>query len=468
MFRQVILTIPAVVLDEIVLNLETNFRGNVALCAAGRYERDGVLELFQHSTSYTANLDGQLGELREKGLSPIVKWYGSRAPNSREIKWSLDAFSRAGVPCAAVLGLVRKNSLVEANGWLKSGSDFFPVDAIRLPGPGMGNLAVNPLWPLTLKRNEAVNANDTGRQGEAPAGDEERNAKFSRQIGFFGEGDMGLGSEIQGRARDLKVCVVGAGRMGSKAALELAQCDVGSRGCLTVVDGDRVEAPNLVGGFPLPQAALGFPKAEAVARMALALGLETRIIPLVATVSDRRAAKAIMESDVIFCCVDRNAGRLGAAILAARCNRVVLDLAGGSVPTPGGLASVAGEVRLTVPGSPRCSACMDDYDWSSALGELSVGAEEERNERLTRKWSGDKFGSYGGVLNSVFGCGMLLFLRLLQGKQRESIWLHFDANGAVPEWRNRTGDSRLERCPLCSENGIRGLGDKEMEDGGKR
>jgi hypothetical protein len=459
MAEKTVLTIPAPVFDRLVLDLETRFQGNVALCLAGEYRRGERLELLHRSTIYTRELDGQVGEILSAGLSPLVTWHGARPPNRSELRWCLDGFSRAGVARGAVLSLVGRKGNVEVFGWLKQGEEFVPIEVLSLPGAGMLELAVQPLWPL-----QSVAPPSPDVEAAAPTGKDEKEGPLSRLAGFLGEADLDMGWEILRKARRLRVVIVGCGRMGSRLAGELAQAGVGAEGWLIVIDEDNVEPANL-DFMRLPRRAVGMPKAEAVARMGLAMELESRILPLVATLSDRQAAEAIVASGIIFVCVDRDSARLGVAALAARYNRVTFDFSGGAVRTPGGHVSVGGEAKLAVPGSPPCTASMTEQDWPSGLEELNRSKEQEQGARLANDWQGERPGSSGAVLNSVLGTGELMFWRLLQGKQRESVWLHFDGNGPVPRWEDWTDRARSRDCSVCSGDGLRGLGDWENDNG---
>ena len=68
--------------------------------------------------------------------------------------------------------------------------------------------------------------------------DDERRVRYSRQLPL-----PELGDEGQERLLASSVLVVGAGGLGSAAALYLAAAGVGTLG---VADGDRVEASNLI------------------------------------------------------------------------------------------------------------------------------------------------------------------------------------------------------------------------------
>jgi len=105
---------------------------------------------------------------------------------------------------------------------------------------------------------------------------------------------------------------------------------------------------------------------------------------------------------------------------------------------------------------------MGIYDWDAALHELSASADEERRLRSATDWQSERPGSSGFILSSVTGTAMSVFWRLLQGKQRESAWLHFNANDLIPEWEDWTAHADAENCRLCSPEGLRGLGDCDL------
>lgn len=170
-----------------------------------------------------------------------------------------------------------------------------------------------------------------------------------------------------------------------------------------------------------------------------------------------------MSSDVIINCTDNDAAVVGTEVLARRYNRVHFVIKGGTAYTRSRAMALGGDMILSMCGRLGCGICFGSLDWRQAIRQLSRPAEQERDERLNNDWMEERPGSDGGVLCSVTGGFMHTFWRLLQGKQRRSLWLHYDANGECPGWHDWT--SRAGRdCRFCGRNGIGGLGDWNEND----
>lgn len=237
----------------------------------------------------------------------------------------------------------------------------------------------------------------------------------------------------------------------------LVPCDIGRDGWLVVIDSDKLELANC-DVAPLPRCAVGLPKVEAVARMAVTLNPDAKVHPIFGTLSDRRAIEALVGSDFVFSCVDTDAARIAVAAPAARYLIPHIDFAAGGGYTKSRAVSIGGEVRLFLPGCQGCIACMGvQQDWKKAIRELNRSAEAEREQRLASNWQEERPGSYGPVLHSVIGAGMHKFWGLLTGRIRRPIWAHLDANQAIMEWHDWRRRASWQTCRVCSR--LSGLGD---------
>jgi len=451
------INIPSVTLDGMILEFGKRRHTKDAVCEMGVFRREGRQEILHHSTTYITDdkeLVRYLRKVSRAGRFPLIVSYGVSRLNDGESQRYASAVDEAGISCAGLLHLYRAKGMLMAEGWLREGERFEPVDMLKTPGPGMGALSVGPLWPL---QNMEAGPENTPKADEKYHDNPQEVADLSRLILRLGEGDMARGQAIHNRTENLRVAQVGCGRMGSKVLIELAKSGVARRGGKFLIDADLVEEANR-DVMLLPESSVGKPKAEELAKLALALDPGALVIPIVGTISDRIAAEAAMSSDIIINCTDNDAAVVGTEVLARRCNRVHFALTGGTAYTKSGAVAVGGDMRLSLCGCKRCTICFGDVDWRGAMKELSRTAEQEKNERLNNDWMKERPGSDGGVLCSVTGGFMHTFWRLLQGKQRRSLWMHYDANGEVPGWHDWTTRAR-RYCRFCGRNGIGGLGD---------
>jgi hypothetical protein len=430
---QTIITVPTIIFDGIALRLSSRYQSEVAICAAGTCEREGRVELLHHSVEYARiweKLDVCLKRISGSGMRPMIIAYASRQPSQNEMDRYVSAFRMAGVSSGAFLQIRRAQGILAVGGWLLKDDEFSPVDILNLPGPGMTKLAVGRLWPLdTRAKKEDLVRKDDADAGPALQGMPD----LSRLKAFVGEGDTARGEEILNTAGELRIALVGCGRMGCKMVIELVKSGVARIGGYYFIDGDVVEEANR-DVMMLPKSSVGKPKAEELAKLALALDPGAFVVPIVATVSDRLAAEAVVLSDVIFTCPDNDAPVFGTEVLSRRHNRIHFATSGGTAHTRSRAFAAGGEVYLSMCGCAGCPVCFAGMDHQRAIRELSRSREEERKRRANNDWLAERPGSSGAVLSSVAGTVMHLFWRLLQGKQRRSVWLHYDANGEVPNW----------------------------------
>ncbi|HSQ09207.1 MAG TPA: molybdopterin-synthase adenylyltransferase MoeB [Burkholderiaceae bacterium] len=115
-----------------------------------------------------------------------------------------------------------------------------------------------------------------------------------------------IGVEGQERLRAAHVLVIGAGGLGSPAALYLASAGVGT---LTLVDGDRVDLTNLQRQILHTTGRIGMPKAES-GRVALAaVNPEVNLVPVEQHVDADRLQDLVARATVVLDCSDNFATR---------------------------------------------------------------------------------------------------------------------------------------------------------------
>lgn len=115
-----------------------------------------------------------------------------------------------------------------------------------------------------------------------------------------------LGVEGQQRILDGRVLVVGAGGLGSPAALYLAAAGVGQ---ITLADDDTVDLTNLQRQILHRDSRIGMNKALS-GQIALAeINPEVRVVPLAERLNAARLAELAAEADVVLDCTDNFATR---------------------------------------------------------------------------------------------------------------------------------------------------------------
>jgi len=110
-----------------------------------------------------------------------------------------------------------------------------------------------------------------------------------------------LGIEGQEKLLDSHALVIGAGGLGSPAALYLVTAGVGR---ITLADDDKVELSNLQRQILHTTASLGRPKAESGRDMLAAFNPETRVDARVARLQGQALDESVAVADVVLDCSD--------------------------------------------------------------------------------------------------------------------------------------------------------------------
>jgi molybdopterin/thiamine biosynthesis adenylyltransferase/rhodanese-related sulfurtransferase len=126
-------------------------------------------------------------------------------------------------------------------------------------------------------------------------------ARYSRQIML-----AGIGEEGQRKLAAARVLVIGAGGLGSPAALYLAAAGVGMLG---IADHDRVELHNLHRQLLHDDASIGHPKVDSAARRLAATNPHTRIVTHPEGVQASNISALFADYDVIVDGTDNFAAR---------------------------------------------------------------------------------------------------------------------------------------------------------------
>ena len=115
-----------------------------------------------------------------------------------------------------------------------------------------------------------------------------------------------IGVEGQERLRAATALIVGAGGLGSPAAMYLAAAGVGT---LLIADGDTVDLSNLQRQILHRDDAVGQPKVESGARTLAALNPDVRVEPIHERLAGASLAAAVARSQVVLDCSDNFATR---------------------------------------------------------------------------------------------------------------------------------------------------------------
>ncbi len=164
--------------------------------------------------------------------------------------------------------------------------------------------------------------------------------RYSRQILL-----PGFDLEGQERLRTARVLVIGAGGLGSPAALYLAGSGVGR---LTLCDGDQVELSNLHRQILHRTADLGCNKAVSATRALTALNPEIRIVPLPQRMTAAMLHEMAGAADVILDGSDNFATRYAVNAAAMRAGKPLVS---------GAVSGYLGQVTVFRAGGP-CFACL--------------------------------------------------------------------------------------------------------------
>lgn len=158
--------------------------------------------------------------------------------------------------------------------------------------------------------------------------DDQALLRYSRQI-MLPEVDI----EGQERLRDAHALIIGAGGLGSPAALYLAAAGVGQ---ITIADADTVELSNLQRQIAHQQTSIGLNKAVSAKQSMQALNPECRITALESHAEAEELERLVALADVVLDCTDRFSSRY--AVNAATQKARVPLISGAAIRFSGQLA----------------------------------------------------------------------------------------------------------------------------------
>mgnify|MGYP000897046876 CR=1 FL=1 len=404
------------------------------------------------SAAITSDLGiSRLGNGRTEWLvrpSSTTRYAVSRSlPSHRRLLWSYrserettrfppssNAFP-AGV--AAALVLAETASGLSLHGYMQSArAQWQPVSAVRLIGAGFHTSATK--WPSVIAQALGLDATTS---------------RWSRTAGALG------GNDILERIRYVKGVIVGAGRTGSLLASAVARLGLP----LDLVDSDVIELHNLGEMEAVGESDIGRFKAEALACTLTRL-TPSEIVAVNRPILDPDAIARIKACDLMACCVDNDAARLAAGILATLYHKPLCDIGSGIFLAgrnqrqdfPGGERTMGTDIRLLLPadGCLLCHGGLADFD-----GALARLANARAPEDDPDGWRQQRSGSLRSLNQMATGLALQMIQDLVAARLAESTWVRIEITPSGRAAVSYPQVSREPSCPLCA---LSGLGDEGL------
>lgn len=231
-----------------------------------------------------------------------------------------------------------------------------------------------------------------------------------------------IGVDGQARLCEARVLVVGAGGLGSPAALYLAAAGVGTIG---IVDHDRVDPSNLQRQILHSTVDIGRAKVESAAAAIRALNPDVRVIQINEMLRAANVLEVIRDYDFVLDGTDNFAAKF---LVNDAC---VLN----GIPfSHGGVLGFTGQTMTVIPGKSACYRCI--FRQPPPAGTVATCSDA------------GVLGSVAGLLGSIQATEALKFLAGA-GQLLTDTLLRFDALAM----RFRSIQlTRQDACPVCGRN----------------
>lgn len=310
--------------------------------------------------------------------------------------------------------------------WVESGKHSLLLAEIRVLGDQV----------LRLPTSTFAQETRASARGQTVGADE----VFHRQI-------LALGDAGHRKVREMKVAIGGLGGIGSVLTQQLAYLGVER---FVLVDDDRVERTNLnrlVGATP---ADIGRQKTDVAHRLILAINPRAKIRALAVKVRASEAIESLKGVDVLFGCVDTDAGRLILNELALAYLIPYIDCGVGIRAGAQGLDEAGGKVSVWTPGNP-CLLCVKDFSPRIAAEELESEAEREFRRR-----HGYVAGAYIpepaviSLNSTIASFAVTEFLALITGVRPVHPYTYYDLLEGRAGPRIVSSESRCTACALLA------------------
>lgn len=274
--------------------------------------------------------------------------------------------------------------------------------------------------------------------------DSTSNSSHHRQI-------LALGPEGQQRIQGVRVGIVGLGGIGSIVAQQLGHLGVTA---FVLVDDDVIEVTNLHRLVAANRADIGVAKVVVAKNYLKTINSESEIVCFQMNIRSKAARESLQKCDIIFGCVDTDAGRL---ILNEFCNAYLvpyIDCGVGINVLNGKIAEAGGRIVVWAPGRP-CLLCLKEVNPRIAGEEL-----ESRQEQEFRRRHGYVAGatlpepaviSLNGTIASL---AVTEFLALVTGFRDSGHYIYYDL------LEQRVGQRNVKKDNLCVACALQGLGDR--------
>jgi molybdopterin-synthase adenylyltransferase len=244
--------------------------------------------------------------------------------------------------------------------------------------------------------------------------------RYSRQILAFGE----TGQQKLERA---SVGIVGLGGLGSHIAQSLAYLGVRS---FILVDGDRIEETNLnrlIGGYPKDLENKPF-KVVIAERLIRLIQPDASIIPVAADLRTPSAIENLLQTNIIFGCVDNDGARLILTDLSAAYEITLIDCATEIIPRDNLPLWFGGRIIFARPGE-FCLHCAEAIDLEQAKKDLAdpIAREISRNHGygISETSPTPAVVSLNGVIANL---AVTEFMAMVTGLREPYKQLHYKAN----------------------------------------
>jgi len=326
--------------------------------------------------------------------------------------------------------LVLGRQAVDGAVWV-DGAHQGPISEVRIIGASL----------IRIPTTSATKRKKDGNPGDTISND---NQTYHRQI-------LAFGPEGQRKIRDTQVAIVGVGGIGSVVVQQLAHLGVQN---FVVIDDDMVESTNLHRLVGSTTTDVGTRKVDVASHLIHSISEQADVRVIAENVRSHNALAAIKEADVVFGCVDTDAGRLILNESALAYLVPYIDCGVGIQAGPEGVSEAGGKVSVWTIDRP-CLLCTRDLNPRIAAEELE--SDDERKFRQQHGYVADAHVPEPAVISlnsTVASLAVTEFLAVVAGVRPSHPYTYYDLmEGRVAQRIVKRDDS----CVACA---VQGLGDR--------